>query len=129
MKYLIDGSQLEGNVFVDSKATSTEEIGNPPHRGTVNKLNSVGIPLYPHTASQMKKSDYQKFDYIIAMDSYNVRNIMRIIGSDPENKVFKLLDFTDTPGDIDDPWYTGDFDTTYNEVRKGCQALLDKLCA
>ena len=75
----------------------------------------------------MKKSDYKNYDYLIGMDSWNIKNIMRIIGSDPQGKVTRLLDFTDHPGDIADPWYTGNFDKTYEDICKGCQALLKKL--
>ena len=118
---------LSDQFLIDSFATSTEEIGNPPHRGTVNKLREVGIPLVPHRAKQIPWADYEKSDYIIGMDSWNIRNINRIIGnSDPEGKVSKLLDFTEEKGkDIADPWYTGDFDTTYRDVKKGCEALLN----
>ena len=127
MKYLLEASFLDGKIRVDSKATSTEEIGNPPHYGTVRKLESVGIPVLPHAASQMTKKDYSQYEYIIGMDSYNIRNILRITGGDPEHKVSRLLDFTGESRDIDDPWYTGDFDSTYEDVRRGCEALLNKL--
>lgn len=127
MKYLLETCDKGFEVKVDSKATSTEEIGNPPHRGTVNMLNSVGIPIYPHKASQMTEEDYDRYDYIIGMDSYNIRNIMRIIKKDPMGKVHKLMEYAGSSKDIADPWYTGDFHTTYNDVRTGCQALLEKL--
>lgn len=107
-----------------SSATSTEEIGNPIHYGTKRKLAEVGIPTDSRCAVQLCKSDYNKYDYIIGMDSYNVTNMMRILGSDPEHKVCRLLDFTDAPRDIADPWYTGNFDLTYHDVVEGCTALL-----
>lgn len=109
-----------------SSATSTEEIGNPIHYGTKRKLAEVGIPTDNRCAVQLRKSDYNKYDYIIGMDSYNVANMMRILGSDPEHKVCRLLDFTDTPRDIADPWYTGNFDLTYHDIVEGCTALLKR---
>ncbi len=75
----------------------------------------------------MERKDYQDYDYLIGMEQYNIRNMMRILGGDPERKVHRLLDFTNRPGDIDDPWYTDDFDTAYQEILRGCRALLDKL--
>ncbi len=113
--------------YIRSCATSTEEIGNPVHYGTRRKLAEVGISCEGKTAVQMTKADYDKYDYIIAMDENNIRNIMRIIKSDPENKVSLLLDFADEHRSIADPWYTGDFDTTYRDVVKGCTALLSKI--
>lgn len=113
--------------IIDSKATSTEEIGNGPHRGTVRKMKEVGIPVLSHRASQMSRQDYKNFDYIIGMDRWNYKNMMRILGDDAEGKVSLLLDFTDHPRDIADPWYTGNFDATYADVLEGCEALLHKL--
>ena len=110
--------------IIDSAATSREEIGNPPHHGTVRKCREKGVPVLPHYAVQMTKADYDRYDYIIGMDTWNIRNILRIIGSDPENKVHKLLEFADCNDDIDDPWYTGDFETTYQDVTRGCEGLL-----
>ncbi len=127
MKNLVNINGLEKEFLIDSKATSTEELGNPPHRGTLKKMAQEGIPVCPHFASQMQKSDYEKYDLIIGMDSWNKKNIMRIIGSDPEKKVYLLLDFTKNKRDIADPWYTGDFDSTYKDVSSGCQALLSFL--
>lgn len=121
---------LTDSFYIDSAATSREEIGNPVHHGTRHKLKEVGIPCGDHRARQMRREDYDAFDYIIGMDSWNIRNIGRIIGnSDPERKVFRLLDFTERKGeDIAYPWYTGDFDTTYRDVREGCEALLAWIC-
>lgn len=109
-----------------SSATSTEEIGNSIHYGTKRKLAEVGIPTDNRCAVQLRKSDYNKYDYIIGMDSYNVANMMHILGSDPEHKVSRLLDFTDNPRDIADPWYTGNFDLTYRDIVEGCTALLKR---
>lgn len=113
--------------MIASAATSTEEIGNPVHPGTRRILNDLGINCSGKTAIQMKRGDYEKYDYLIGMDSMNIRNMMRILGNDPEQKVSRLLDFTNQTGDIADPWYTGDFDATYRDVEAGCRALLDKL--
>ncbi len=117
-----------GDMFtIDSKATSTEEIGNGPHHQTVRKMKEKGIPVLHHRATQMSRQDYKKYDYIIGMDRWNYKNMMRILGDDAEGKVSLLLDFTEHPRDIADPWYTGDFDATYADVSEGCEALLHKL--
>jgi len=112
---------------IASCATSTEEIGNGVHYGTLRKLRSEGVPCYEHYASQLSRRDYKNYDYILGMDSMNIRNIHRIIGQDPEHKVHKLLDFTDSPRDIADPWYTGNFDRTYDDIVEGCTGLLTYL--
>ncbi len=127
MKHLVKEAGMEDDFFIDSKATSTEEIGNPPHHGTVRKLNQVGIPVLRHRASQIRKGDYDSFDMIVGMDDWNITNIMRITGGDPEGKVFRLLDFTERGGEIADPWYTGNFDETFTDVMEGCTALLEKI--
>lgn len=123
---LVNRSGLSDSFYIDSAATSREEIGNPVHHGTRRKLREAGIPCGDHRARQMRASEYDEFDYIIGMDSWNIRNINRIIGNnDPDGKVSKLLDFTDRRGaDIADPWYTGNFDVTYTDVKEGCEALL-----
>lgn len=126
MKYLVKKSGIK-DIYIASAATSTEELGNPVHRGTRNKLAQYGISVEGKYAVQMTKSDYDKYDYIIGMDSMNIRNIMRIIGNDPESKVSKLLSFANIDGDIADPWYTGNFDETYNDVIAGCRGLLDEI--
>ena len=112
---------------IASSATSTEEIGNPIHYGTKRKLAEVGIPTDNRCAVQLCKSDYIKYDYIVGMDNFNVTNMLRILGSDPKNKICRLLDFTDTPRNIADPWYTGNFDITYKDIVEGCTALLKQL--
>ena len=125
---MVNDQGLKDKFYIDSAATSREEIGNPPHHGTVNKLRQEGIPVLKHRAIQMTKQDYKEYDYIIGMDAWNIRNIMRIIGSDPEKKVSMLLDYTDRPGtEIADPWYTGNFDATYDDVLEGCTGLLEHL--
>lgn len=127
MTDLVKKAGISDQFFIDSKATSTEEIGNPPHYGTINKLRQMNIPVLKHAASQMTRADYENFDMIIGMDEWNYRNIMRIIKKDPEQKVSLLLDYTNRPGDIADPWYTGNFDQTFTDVMEGCQGLLQKL--
>ena len=118
---------LADQFVIDSFATSREEIGNPPHRGTVNKLKEAGIPLVPHRAKQITWTDYINSDYIIGMDSANIRNLHRMLKGDPDKKISKLLDYTSRKGeDIADPWYTGNFDATYRDVKEGCEALLDE---
>ena len=113
---------------VDSSATSREEIGNGVHYGTLRKLREVGVPVYMHHAKQLTKRDYRDNDYIIGMDSMNIRNIKRIIGDDTADKVFMLLDFTARKGEsIADPWYTGNFDVTYDDIKEGCEGLIKHL--
>lgn len=127
MTHMVNKLGLQDEFIIRSAATSTEEIGNPVHYGTVDILKKHGIPLVPHRAVQMQKADYDKYDYIIGMDKLNERNIMRILRTDPENKVYSLLDFSDNPRPIADPWYTGDFVSTYNDITEGCEALLKKM--
>lgn len=114
-------------VAADSAATSTEELGNGVHPGTRRKLAAEGIPCGGHRARQLRRADYEAYDWLIGMDGANVRNMLRILGGDPAGKVCRLLDFTAQPRDIADPWYTGDFDVTYRDVHAGCEALLDRL--
>lgn len=117
---------LSEDIFVASSATSYDEIGNGVHYGTREKLAQVGISTKGKVSVRLTKEDYEEYDYIIGMDSYNITNIKRIVGEDKENKVYKLLDFADG-GDIKDPWYTGNFDETYEDVVKGCTYLLKEL--
>lgn len=125
MKYFVNESGHSADFYIDSAATSREEIGNGVHHGTRDKLRKVGIPCGDHRARQMTRSDYEEFDYLIGMDSWNIRNMLRIVGDDPNHKIFKLLDFTDRKGDdIADPWYTGNFDDTYRDVKEGCEGFL-----
>ena len=126
MKDLVEKSGIE-NICVSSAATSTEALGCRVHYGTRNKLSSLGISTEGKYAVQMRREDYEKYDYIIGMDNMNIANIMRIIGADPDKKVSKLLSFADNDGDIADPWYTGNFDDTYNDVLLGCRCLLEKI--
>lgn len=125
--YKVKELGLGEQFIIDSFATSTEEIGNPPHRGTVKKLREVGIPLIPHRAKQITWADYNKFDYIIGMDTANIRNLNRMLRNDPEGKIYKFLTFAGTGRDIADPWYTGNFDETYEDVMEGCDGFLKYL--
>lgn len=128
MKDIVRKNGLSDEIYVESCATSTEEIGNDIHYGTKRKLTEMGVPFEKRGARQITKKDYENFDYIILMDSYNMRNLKRIIPDDTKNKVFKLLDFSERKGeDIADPWYTGNFDETYNDVLEGCNGLILKL--
>ena len=127
LTHMVKTLGLEHQFMIDSAATSTEEIGNPPHRGTVNKLREVGIPLVPHRARQITLRDYENFDYIIGMDTANIRNLNRMLNGDPEGKVYKLLAFAGSGRDIADPWYTGNFDVTYEDVVEGCEGFLSYL--
>ena len=125
--YVVRQSNLISLFEINSAATSREEIGNGPHYGTVAKLRQVGIPVIPHRAVQMTKADYEYYDYLIGMDAANIRNMTRIADGDKEHKIYKLLDFTQYPRDIADPWYTSNFDETYEDGREGCVALLEYL--
>ena len=125
--YLVNQRGLSDLFFISSAATSREEIGNPPHYGTVNKLREEGIPLVPHRAVQMTAADYKKYDYLIGMDSANIRNMQRIAGGDQKDKIRKLLSFAGIGRDMADPWYTGDFEATYQDTVTGCTAILEFL--
>ena len=126
-KDIVRKKGLEKNFYIESSATSSEELGSDVHYGTVRKLNSVGIPIEHREAKKLKKEDYEKFDYIIGMEERNINNILRIVGEDRENKIFKLLDFSNNPRDIADPWYTGNFDKTYEDIFEGCNFLFEKI--
>ncbi len=129
-KDLVRRRAAEHLFFIDSAATSREEIGNGVHYGTRQKLKQEGIVCEDHRARQVTRQDYETFDYLIVMDDNNVRNLRRIIGDDTEKKVYKLLDFTKRPGrSIADPWYTGNFDEAYRDVVEGCEGFFDYLVA
>lgn len=114
-------------IFVDSAATSSEEVGNGIYYKAAEKLKEKNVDITPHKARKIIKEDYQKFDYIIGMESRNIDNILKIIGDDNERKIYRLLDFSESPRDISDPWYTGDFEKAYNDILEGCKSLLEKL--
>ncbi len=114
---------IEG-VLVESAATSAEEIGNGVHRGTREILHRLGIDCGGKRARQMTRADYAGFDLLLGADSRNIVNMKRIAGGAASGKILRLLDFTAHPRDISDPWYTGDFETTYADVKEGCEGLL-----
>ena len=130
-KDMVSKRGLADQFYIASAATSTEEIwngiGNPVYPPAKRKLAEHGIRAEGHHARRMERRDYEEYDYLIAMEQFNIRNMMRILESDPEQNVYRLLDFTDRPGDIDDPWYTDDFETAYREILCGCQGLLECL--
>lgn len=124
MKELICDAGLQNEFYIESAATSTEEIGNSVYPPVRRILNGRGIDCSKKRARQMTRADYDKFDYIVCMDSKNLRN-MGYIAIDTQNKYSRLLDFTSAPHDVADPWYSGDFATTEREVEQGCKALLE----
>ena len=126
MADMIKRAGLGGEISAASSATSTEEIGNPPHGGTVRVLKKYGVPIYGHEAVQLTRRDYEKYDLLVGMDSANIRNMYRMLGGDPDGKIMKLLDGIGG-GDVADPWYTGDFEKTYADVVRGCTYLLEKV--
>lgn len=127
MKDMVRKAGCEEEFEIASAATSREEIGNDIHRGTKAKLREQGIAFEKRQARQVTKKDYEEFDYLILMDRENKRGLSRIISADPYNKVHMLLGFAGKDRDIADPWYTGNFDETYDDVVAGCQAFLQFL--
>ncbi len=131
LKDMTEKRRIAYKYTIASSATSTEEIwgdvGNPVYPPAKRELAKHGISCEGKRAVQVKKSDYDKYDLFLVMDSNNVRNIMRIFGSDPERKVHKLLDYTGFGGDVADPWYSGDFPLAYSDIYKGCEELLELL--
>lgn len=124
-KDMVKKKGLENDFFIDSAATSREAIGEGIYYGTRDILKEQGIPYTEHISRQMTKQDYNKFDYILGMEQRNINNILRIVGADKDNKVYRLLDFSENPRDIADPWYTGNFEITYNDVEEGCKKFLE----
>ncbi|WP_139904905.1 low molecular weight protein-tyrosine-phosphatase [Clostridium thermarum] len=125
--HMVKERGLSDKIYIASSATSREEIGNPVHHGTRRKLQQVGISCDGKTAVQLTKKDYEMYDYIICMETYNIRNVLRIIGEDKYKKVYRLLDFSTRPREIADPWYTGNFDETYDDILEGCVGLLEHI--
>lgn len=125
--HMVKQKGIEDIFYINSAATSREEIGNGPHYGTVKKLREMGVPVVPHHAVQMTKQDYEVYDYLIGMDTANIRNMNRIAGGDPDGKIYKILSFAGSGRDVADPWYTGDFDVTYDDVLAGCEGFLEYL--
>ena len=122
MKDMVEKAGLQDEFYIESAATSTEEIGNEVYPPAKRKLAEHGI-----SCKGMKRSDYERFDLIIGMDEWNIRNMTRICGGDPEGKIRKLLDYTNRKGDVADPWYTGNFEATWQDVTEGCECLLKLL--
>ena len=126
-KDMIDKKGLSKDFIIKSAATCNDEIGNDIHYGTREKLIQKNIPFTKRKAVRITPEDYKNFDYIIGMEESNIRNIKRIVGDDIDNKISKLLDYSENPRDIADPWYTGDFETTYNDIVEGCIGFLKYL--
>ena len=124
---MVNRKGLANKFYIDSAATSREEIGNGPHYGTVTKMREAGIPVLPHRARQMTRADYDEYDYLIGMDSYNISNMTRIAGGDPEHKIYQMLGFAGSTRSIADPWYTGNFDETYDDLVEGLEAFFKTL--
>ena len=127
MQHWVNERGLQDQFEIDSAATSREEIGNGIHYGTVGKLRQMGVPVLSHRARQMTKADYEYYDYLIGMDTANIRNMQRIAGGDPDDKIYKMLTFAGSGRDVADPWYTGDFDATYRDVAEGMQGFFEML--
>ena len=127
MKKLVKDAGLETEFFIASAATSTEEISNPVYPPARRKLAEHGIGCAGKTARQMTAADYDAYDFILAMDHANLRNINRICGGDPEGKVQLLLDYSSRSREVADPWYTGDFEQTWQDVNEGCIGLLSAI--
>ena len=124
MKDLVKRAGLEDRFVIASAATSTEEIGNSVYPPARRKLAEHGIGCQGKTARQLTRQDYDRYDLLVGMDSWNIRNMNRLCGGDPEGKIVMLMDYTSRPGDVADPWYTGDFEATWRDVLEGCQGLL-----
>lgn len=124
MKDLVRKAGLEDRFLIASKAARRDELGNDIHYGTKAKLRQMGMPFAKRRATLLDRSDYDAYDYLIGMDEENMRDMLRLFGGDPNGKIYKLLRFADEDRDVADPWYTGNFDETYEDVLKGCTALL-----
>lgn len=127
LKDMVHKLNLSDHFIIDSAGTSREELGNDTHHGTKSILTAHHIPFTKRHARQVLKSDYAYYDYLICMDHNNVRNLTRIVGNDSEHKISLLLEFAGRSDNIADPWYTGNFTTTYDDVVEGCQGLLEKI--
>ena len=127
MKELVRRAGLQDDFLIESAATSREELGNDMHYGTRTKLREMGIPFTRRAARQITINDYDRYDYLVAMDDENLYYMNRCWGGDPKNKIRMLLSFAGKDRDIADPWYTGNFDQTYEDVLEGCQAFLSSL--
>ena len=128
LKDMVKKAGLASGFHIESAAVSAEELGNPVYPPARRELAAHGISCQGKTARLMTRADYDRFDLLVCMDSANLRRMERICGGDPQGKMSRLLDHTDYPGDVADPWYTGDFSRTWQDVEAGCRALLEKLC-
>ena len=126
-KDMIYKKGLSKEFVIKSAATSYEEIGNDMHYGAKDKLNQKNIPFSKRKATRITLEDYKYYNFIIGMEESNIKNIKRIVGEDVDNKISKLLDYSDNPRDIADPWYTGNFEKTYNDIVKGCNGFIKYL--
>ena len=127
MKDLVERAGLAGTFSIASAATSSEEAGNPVYPPARRKLAEHGIQCAGKTSRQLRAEDYGKYDLLIGMDGRNLRNMGRICGGDPEGKIHLLMDYTDRPGEVADPWYTGDFERAWQDILEGCERLLAHL--
>ena len=126
-KDMVNKKGLSKEFIIKSAATSYEEIGNDMHYGAKDKLIQKNIPFAKRKATRITPEDYKKYDFIIGMEESNIRNIKRIVGEDVDNKISKLLDYSNKPRDIADPWYTGNFEVTYNDIVEGCNGFIKYL--
>ena len=127
MKDLVEKAGRSDDFHIASAATSTEETGNAVYPPARRKLAEHGISCAGKMARQLTRADYDRYDLLIGMDDWNIRNMTRICGGDPDGKMHKLMDFTDRPADVADPWYTDDFETTWRDVLEGCKGILATL--
>lgn len=127
MKELVRQAGRETEILVDSKACRTDEIGSDTHPGTKTALTAHNIPFTKRKARQIQRADYDTYDYLVAMDDENMRDLMRLTGNDPQGKCHLLLSYAGESREVADPWYTGNFEVTYQDVDKGCRALLQQL--
>ncbi len=126
-KDMVKKRGIEDRFEIWSVAASREELGNPVYPPAARRLKQAGIDCKGHCARQIAKNDYEKADYILAAESWNIRNIERVIGEDKDRKIFRLLDFSKKPRDIADPWYTNNFDTAFKDIFEGCESFLEYL--
>ncbi len=127
LKDMVDKRGVSDRFIIESAATTNEEIGNPVYPGTRKRLAREGISVEGKVAKRLRRDDYDKFDLIIGMDAENMRDMKRLFGGDPDGKVYKMLEFAGIDGDVADPWYTGDFEATYDDIYEGCIGLLNFL--
>ena len=125
MKHMTEEKGISDRYYIDSAATSTEAVGYMMYSPAVRKLRQYGIPAGDHVSRQIRRKDYRNFDYIIGMDRYNIRDMLRLFGGDPEGKVYKMMSFAGSERDVADPWYTGDFEATYQDLIESIGKLIE----